>query len=226
MLRHVRYDLFQSALWRTRLQRVPGGRETSKVKRETMAQSLRKFLTSLIALTPFVAALFVAVLPATAGAATKFETAAKFAYLVDHETGAVLFEKNSHERMAPSSMTKLMTVYLLFERLANGTVSLDDTFPVSEKAWRMGGSKMFVEVGDRVRVEDLIRGIIVQSGNDACIVVAEALAGSEEAFAEQMNAKAHELGMTDSHFVNASGWPDPDHYVSAADLAKLAGPPD
>ena len=99
---------------------------------------------------------------------------------------------------------------------------MNDTFTVSKKAWKMGGSKMFVEVGKQVRVEDLVRGIVVQSGNDACIVVAEGLAGNEAAFADQMNAKAKELGMTGSNFVNASGWPHPEHYVTAADLAILA----
>jgi serine-type D-Ala-D-Ala carboxypeptidase (penicillin-binding protein 5/6) len=113
-------------------------------------------------------------------------------------------------------------VLMVFERLADGSLSLDDTFPVSEKAWRMGGSKMFVEVGSRVRVEDLLHGIIVQSGNDACIVVAEALGGTEEAFSEQMTRRAHELGLTNTTLKNASGWPDPEHLTTARDLAKLA----
>jgi D-alanyl-D-alanine carboxypeptidase (penicillin-binding protein 5/6) len=120
-------------------------------------------------------------------------------------------------------MSKLMTVLMVFERLRDGRLQLDDELPVSEKAWRKGGSKMFVEVGKRVRVEDLLRGIIVQSGNDACIVVAESLAGSEEAFAEQMTTRAHELGMTQTTLRNASGWPDPDHLMSVRDLATLAG---
>jgi D-alanyl-D-alanine carboxypeptidase (penicillin-binding protein 5/6) len=115
-----------------------------------------------------------------------------------------------------------MTVLMVFERLADGSLSLDDTFAVSEKAWRKGGSKMFVEVGSRVRVEDLLHGIIVQSGNDACIVVAEALGGSEEVFAEQMTRRARELGLTNSTFKNASGWPDPEHLMSTRDLARLA----
>ena len=123
--------------------------------------------------------------------------------------------------MKPASMTKLMTIYMLFDRLKNGGISLDDTFPVSKKAWKMGGSKMFVLVGKRVRVEDLIRGIIVHSGNDATIVVAEGLAGSESAFAEQMTEKARELGMNNTAFRNASGWPDPGHVTTARDLAIL-----
>lgn len=150
------------------------------------------------------------------------ETPARHAVLIDHETGAVLFSKDENVPMPPSSMSKLMTIYLLFERLADGRLSLDDEFTVSEKAWRMGGSKMFVEVGSKVRIEDLVRGIVVQSGNDACIVVAEGIAGSEAAFAELMNAEARKLGMEDSHFSNASGWPHPDHVMSARDLANLA----
>ncbi len=154
--------------------------------------------------------------------ATARDTPARQAILIDVETGSVLFSKNADQRMPPASMSKLMTAYMVFERLADGRLSLDDEFPVSERAWRKGGSKMFVEVGKRVRVEDLLRGIIVQSGNDACIVVAEGLSGSEEAFAEEMTKKAWEIGLTDSNFRNASGWPDPDHYMSARDLARLA----
>ncbi|MDA1097462.1 MAG: D-alanyl-D-alanine carboxypeptidase [Proteobacteria bacterium] len=150
------------------------------------------------------------------------DTPAKQAILIDHATGTVLFEKNAGEAMPPSSMSKLMTLYVLFERLAAGNLKLDDTFPVSEKAWRMGGSKMFVRVNTRVRIADLIRGIIIQSGNDACIVVAEGVSGDEATFAALMNRTASELGMVDSHFVNASGWPDPDHVTTARDLSILA----
>jgi len=157
------------------------------------------------------------------GAAKAYETLARAAILVDHDTGQVLYAKNADEPLPPASMSKLMTVLMVFERLRDGRLQLDDELPVSEKAWRKGGSKMFVEVGKRVRVEDLLRGIIVQSGNDACIVVAESLAGSEEAFAEQMTTRAHELGMTQTTLRNASGWPDPDHLMSVRDLATLAG---
>lgn len=150
------------------------------------------------------------------------ETAGRQAIIVDYDTGAVLFEKNADEPMHPASMTKLMTVYLLFERLKSGQISLEDKLPVSEKAWRKGGSKMFVDVNSKVSISDLMRGIVVQSGNDACIVVAEGLAGSVAAFAELMNEKAKELGMTNSHFVNPSGWPDPEHLMTARDLATLA----
>ena len=142
--------------------------------------------------------------------------------LLDATTGAVLAEKNSNEKMFPSSMSKLMTEYLLFDELKRGTLKLTDTFPVSENAWRIQGSKMFVPLGAQIPIEDLIRGITVQSGNDACMVVAEGLAGSEAAFAQRLNAKAKELGMRHSNFVNASGWPDENHYTTAADLAILA----
>jgi D-alanyl-D-alanine carboxypeptidase (penicillin-binding protein 5/6) len=154
--------------------------------------------------------------------ALAIETNAKQAIAVEFETGAVLFHKNADAVMYPASMTKIMTAYLVFERLKNGSLSLEDTFRVSERAWRKGGSKMFVKVGDRVAVEDLIRGIIVQSGNDATIVVAEGIAGSESAFAELMTEKARALGMSKTTFRNASGWPDPDHVTSARDLAILA----
>ncbi len=157
-----------------------------------------------------------------ASPARALDTEARQAILVDWATNTVLFEKNADERMHPSSMSKLMTVYLLFEALKNGSVKLDDEFPVSEKAWRMGGSKMFVALDSKVKVEDLIQGIVVQSGNDACIVVAEGLAGSEEAFVEKMNQKAKEIGLEHSTFVNATGWPDPNHLMTARDLSILA----
>jgi len=124
--------------------------------------------------------------------------------------------------MPPSSMTKLMTMYLVYDRLKEGRLRLEDELPVSERAWRMGGSKMFVQVGATAKVEDLIRGVIVQSGNDACIVLAEALAGSEEQFAELMNQKAAQIGLTRSKFRNATGWPDPEQRMSARDIATLA----
>ena len=150
------------------------------------------------------------------------ETTAREAFLVDATTGRVLLAKSSDVSMPPASMSKIMTTYMVFERLKDGRLSLDDELPVSEKAWRMGGSKMFVEVGKTVRVEDLLRGVIVQSGNDACIVLAEGLAGTEEAFAEEMNRKAREIGLTGSSFANATGWPDPNQRMTARDLATLA----
>ena len=151
-----------------------------------------------------------------------FETSSKQAILIDAQTNAVLFEKNADQRMAPSSMSKMMTIYQVFEALKDGSLSLSDKFLVSEKAWRKGGSKMYVSVNSRVKVEELIRGVIVQSGNDASIVLAEGLSGSEAAFSMELNEAAKNLGMSNSNFTNASGWPDTEHYSSARDLAKLA----
>lgn len=150
------------------------------------------------------------------------ETIAKQAFMMDFDTGAVLLDKNASERMPTSSMSKTMTIYMVFDMLKKGKLGLEDTLPVSEKAWRMQGSKMFVEVGKQIKVEDLIRGVIIQSGNDATVVLAEGAAGSEESFASAMNEKAKELGMMNSHFTNASGWPDPEHYSTAQDLVILS----
>ncbi|MBN9412764.1 MAG: D-alanyl-D-alanine carboxypeptidase [Candidatus Paracaedimonas acanthamoebae] len=144
------------------------------------------------------------------------------AILIDTTTDQVLFDKGADVQMLPSSMTKILTMYLVFEELKAGRLKLDDTFVVSEKAWRKQGSKMFVKVGDRIRIDDLIRGVIVQSGNDASIVLAEGIAGSEEAFATQMTHKARELGASCSNFVNATGWPDENHYSTPRDLALIA----
>ena len=150
------------------------------------------------------------------------DTQARQALLVDFDTDAVLLEKNADERMPPSSMSKLMTMYMVFDMLKQGRLTLDQELPVSERAWRMGGSKMFVQVGTQVKVEDLMRGVIVQSGNDACVVFAEAIAGSEQQFAEKMNEKAREIGLTNSTFRNSTGWPDPEHRMTCRDLARLA----
>jgi D-alanyl-D-alanine carboxypeptidase (penicillin-binding protein 5/6) len=150
------------------------------------------------------------------------DVSARQTIVLDYHTGFVMFERNADERMPPSSMSKVMTAYLVFEAVKAGKLGLEDMLPVSERAWRMQGSKMFVPLNGRVKAEDLIRGMIVQSGNDACIVLAEALAGSEEAFAEQMNAEARRMGLNGSNFRNATGWPDPDHYMTARDLATLA----
>ena len=155
-------------------------------------------------------------------AAPPMETPARQAFLLDAKTGTALLEKNADTPMPPASMSKLMTIYMLFERMKEGRLSLTDTFPVSEGAWRKTGSKMFVQINSRVTVEDLIRGIVVQSGNDACIVVAEGLAGTEAAFAEQMTKRGRELGLRNSIFKNATGWPEPGHYMTARDLAILA----
>ncbi|MBO6520576.1 MAG: D-alanyl-D-alanine carboxypeptidase [Rhodospirillales bacterium] len=166
------------------------------------------------------------VIPAN-GAAQGIETQAREAILLDPQTDTVLLDKNGDVSMPPASMSKMMTIYMLFESLKDGRVSLEDKFRVSENAWRTGGAKsgsstMFLPPNSEVKVEDLIRGIIVQSGNDACIVVAENLAGSEEAFAKRMTERARELGMMNSTFANATGWPHPDHRTTAHDLAILA----
>jgi len=155
------------------------------------------------------------------------DTIAREAFMVDVKTGHVLLEKDADVSMPPASMSKLMTLYLVFERLKDGRLSLDDEFSVSENAWRKGGaasgsSTMFLEPRQKVRVEDLIKGIIIQSGNDACIVVAEAISGSETNFAVEMTEKALELGMENSSFANATGWPDPGQRMTARDLSILA----
>ena len=154
--------------------------------------------------------------------ARAFETRAKAAWVYDMSTGTVLLEKNAHEKLPPASMSKLMTINMLFEALRDGRVNLDDRFPVSSHAKSMQGSTMFLNETDRPTVEELIKGIVVLSGNDACVVVAEGLAGTEEAFARQMNERAKALGMTDSTFANASGWPNPNQRMSMHDLGILA----
>ena len=159
--------------------------------------------------------------------ANAFETKAKNAILMDYETGAYLFTKNHQDMIAPASMSKLMTVYVLLSKIKDGEVSLDDKYTVSENAWRKGGaasggSTMFLKIGQEVRVEDLLKGILIQSGNDACIVVAENLAGSEEEFASMMNETAEKIGLENAHFVNATGLPHPEHKISVEDLAILA----
>ena len=156
-----------------------------------------------------------------------FETAARNAILMDYDTGEYLFEKNIAESVPPASMSKLMTVYILMSKIKDGSIKLDDTFSVSENAWRKGGaatggSTMFLSIGDNVSVENLIKGIVIQSGNDACIVVAENVAGSEEDFVILMNKTAKKLGLKNSHFENATGLPHPDHRMSMEDLAILA----
>ena len=158
---------------------------------------------------------------AAASGALALESPARQVILIDDVTGTVLFEKNADESMAPASMSKIMTIYMVFERLAEGSLKLDDTLPVSEKAWKKGGSKMFVGLGKRVSIEDLLRGIIVHSGNDASIVIAEGFAGDEAAFAAEMTRRAREIGLRDSVFTNASGWPEEGHMATARDLAVL-----
>ena len=151
-----------------------------------------------------------------------FTTAARFAFVTDFTTGASLLDKEADTPMAPSSMTKLMTAYIVYGKLKSGQLKLDQELPVSDRAWRMQGSKMFVPQGGQVKVEDLIRGMIIQSGNDACIVLAEAIAGSEEQFTDLMNAKAKELGLTRTTYRNCTGWPDPAQRSTCRDIATLA----
>jgi len=159
--------------------------------------------------------------------ARAIETPADFISLMDFDTGEVIYEKKGNELMAPASMSKLMTMVMLFDAIRDGRVSLDDEFVISENAWRKGGaasgsSTMFAELGSRVPVRDLIYGVIVQSGNDACIAIAEALAGSEETFAERMTERAREIGLETSTFRNSTGWPDEGHLMTANELAILA----
>ncbi|MDP1750558.1 MAG: D-alanyl-D-alanine carboxypeptidase family protein [Reyranella sp.] len=170
--------------------------------------------------------------PATPPAAAKLEalppsqvgigTLAQFAFMVDPQTSSVLLFKDADKPMHPSSMAKMMTIYIVFEELAAGRIKLDTRFRVSERARNMGGSRMFVELGSEVTVEDLIKGMIVLSGNDACVVIAEGLAGNEDSFAERMNKRARELGLVKTVFKNASGWPAEGQYSTARDLAVLA----
>ena len=142
--------------------------------------------------------------------------------LIDAATGTVLTEYNADSALPPASLTKIMTTYVADNEIAAGNISLNDEVFVSVKAWQAEGSKMFIQEGTKVRLEDIMRGVIIQSGNDSAIALAEHIAGSEEAFADMMNQHAQLLGMTSSHFTNASGLPDPVHVMSSRDLATLA----
>lgn len=182
------------------------------------AQTFYRFLGALVIL---------AVIWPLNSLAQVYNTSAKHALLMDADTGTVLFEKDASVPMPPASMAKLMTVEVVFNALRTGEVGLDDPFYISENAWRKGGansggSTMFAELNSEVPLRDILRGIIVQSGNDACIALAEGLAGNEETFAVLMNERAKELGLNGSNFRNSTGLPDPDQYVTAQDLAKLA----
>jgi len=158
----------------------------------------------------------------TTGPALALETAARAAMVVDFRTGTVLLEKNADKALPPASMSKLMTLNMVFEALEDGRLTLDEKLPVSEHAMSYGGSTMFLTTRDQVKVEDLIQGVIVLSGNDACVVLAEALAGSETEFARAMNERARQLGMNNSTFANSNGWPHPNQRMSARDLVTLA----
>ena len=154
--------------------------------------------------------------------AAEIDSSAEFAFVTDFGSGKVLMEKQPDAPMKPASMAKIMTVYIAFERIADGSLSLDDTFLISEKAWRKGGSKTFVEVGKEVSVRDLLYGVVVQSGNDAAIAIAEGISGTEEGFAEEMNYVARKLGMENTVFRNSTGWPHLEQHTTARDLNILA----
>ncbi|MBV1914110.1 MAG: D-alanyl-D-alanine carboxypeptidase [Pseudomonadales bacterium] len=147
--------------------------------------------------------------------------AASAFYLVDAYSGKVIASKNADQRLPPASLTKMMTSYIVAVEIGKGRVSLDDMVPISVAAWKKGGSKMYIREGTQVKLSDLLKGIIIQSGNDASIAVAEFIGGSEDGFAELMNYQAQELGMHDTHYMNATGWPAEDHYSTAKDLAIL-----
>lgn len=142
--------------------------------------------------------------------------------LMDFNSGQILASNNSEQRLEPASLTKLMTAYVVFHEIQTGHIALDDMVKISEKAWRMPGSRMFIEVGKEVSVEQLLHGMIIQSGNDASVALAEFVAGSEESFVPLMNAHASNLELQGTHFVNSTGLPDPDHYTTAIDMAHLA----
>jgi len=150
------------------------------------------------------------------------DTEAQHAFITEVETGAVLLDKGADDRIPTASLSKVMTAYVVFGMLKSGKVKLTDTLPVSQTAWRTGGSKMFVPLGGRITIDELLQGMIVQSGNDACVVLAEGLAGSQDAFVDLMNRKAKEIGLAHSHFADVDGLPNPDHYSTARDLATLA----
>src|SRR6202795_1328554 len=181
----------------------------------------RSFLACL-SITALLAAPCRAASPAPSPVPTAPQVDARSYILVDYRTGKTLASKDSQERMEPASLTKLMTAYIVFQELAAGKLKLDQSVTVSEHAWRSEGSRTFIELGKPVSVQDLILGMIVQSGNDATIALAERLAGTEETFAQMMNANAKRLGMAGSHFENSSGLPSPQHYTTARDLSLLA----
>ncbi|MDU8911984.1 D-alanyl-D-alanine carboxypeptidase family protein [Aestuariicoccus sp. MJ-SS9] len=178
-----------------------------------IAKQIRPALAALVALL------------ALSSAALAFDTRAKAAFVLDQTTGTVLLAKEADQPLPPASMSKLMTLYMAFEAVRDGRLKLDERLPVSSHAMSYGGSTMFLDTTDRVRVEDLLRGIVVLSGNDACAVIAEALSpdGTEAGFARMMTQRAQQMGLTSSTFVNASGWPAPGHRMSMRDLTLLAG---
>jgi D-alanyl-D-alanine carboxypeptidase (penicillin-binding protein 5/6) len=166
----------------------------------------------------------VASAPTAFAAVPTMDTAAETAIAIDFDTGAILYDKDSNKRIEPASLSKMMTAYVVYSYLKAGRLKLDDTLPVSEKAWakhKTNESNMFVPLGAQVKVEDLIRGMMIQSGNDACVVLAEGIAGSTDAFVDLMNQTAQKLGLKDSHFADVDGLPDPEEYMTAHDIAML-----
>ena len=173
------------------------------------------------------AALLLPSFSAGAAFAQSFQTSAPFALVEDYDSGAVLFDKNADQPMSPASTAQLLTAEIVFNELKQGRLHLDDKFAVSENAWRTGGAHahstaMFLDIHSQVRIEDLLRGLIIQSGNDAAITLAEGISGTEDNFAALMNKRATDLGLTHSHFTNPSGKPDPAMRVTAQDMARLA----
>lgn len=166
--------------------------------------------------------LFLIIVLIIASSIHAFESNAKYAVLMDYDTGSIIYDKNAHISTAPSSMSKLMTAYVVFGYLKNNIFDLNDKFTISKKAWSKGGSKMFVGLNSDVTIEDLLYGLIVQSGNDATIALAEGVAGTENDFVTILNDTAKKLKLNDSNFVNATGWPDKNHKMSAADIAILS----
>ena len=204
---------------------------TAPINRMSLVTRLARSAGTLGALFAIALALVAAAIAApNQGPAPKkeegFQTPAPYVILMDADSGSVLYEKNADELMAPSSMAKLMTAEVVFNEIRNERLKLDDEFPISEDAWRRGGapshtSSMFAEIHSQVKVDDLIHGMIIQSANDACLALAEGISGNEATFVQAMNKRAHELGLTKSHFSNATGLPDPKLRVTARELAKL-----
>jgi len=180
---------------------------------------LQLFLTGILSL---FATSTLAIDPASMPIPKPPEVGAKAYLLIDSDSGQVLAEKAADARMDPASITKIMSTYVVFKELAAGSLQLGDLVTVSEKAWRTPGSRMFIREGRQVSVEDLVHGVIIQSGNDATVALAEHVAGSEETFAAYMNRYAEELGLADSHYTNSTGLPDKEHYTTAADIARLS----
>ncbi len=183
------------------------------MKKEKMKKMMMRFLYA------FMLTIFMGALPLEA---RPFKSEAREAILIDLTTGTILYEKDADKLVPPSSMSKIMTVYMVLNELKKGRLSLEDKFQISKKAWRMGGSRMFVRVNTDVSVADLLRGVIVQSGNDAAVALAEGISGSEDSFVDIMNEKAQEIGARKAHFTNATGLPDPEHLMTLRDIAVIA----